>query len=101
MAGSGNYRKNRVDPLTGKKYVHTINPITGSAEKSDVLSANVIAPTCAEADAWATSFMAMGLERSIEVLATLKNIDAYLVFSQGESTTGTYVTAGFKKLIIK
>lgn len=101
MAGSGNYRKNRVDPLTGKQYVHTINPITGSAEKSDVLSANVIAPTCAEADAWATSFMAMGLERSKEVLATLIDVDAYLVFSQGENTTGTYVTAGFEKQIIQ
>lgn len=101
MAGSGNYRKNRVDPLTGKQYVHTINPITGSAEKSDVLSANVIAPTCAEADAWATSFMAMGLERSKEVLATLEDVDAYLVFSQGENTTGTYVTSGFEKRIIQ
>lgn len=101
MAGSGNYRKNRVDSLTGKQYVHTINPITGSAEKSDVLSANVIAPTCAEADAWATSFMAMGLEQSKAVLATLKNVDAYLVFSQGENTTGTYITAGFEKLIVQ
>ncbi|MEP0264938.1 FAD:protein FMN transferase [Dokdonia sp.] len=101
MAGSGNYRKNRIDSLTGKQYVHTINPITGSAEKSDVLSANVIAPTCAEADAWATSFMAMGLERSKATLATLKDIDAYLVFSQGENTTGTYVTSGFEKLIVQ
>lgn len=101
MAGSGNYRKNRIDSLTGKQYVHTINPLTGSAEKSTILSANVIAPTCAEADAWATAFMAMGLERSKEVLATQKEIDAYLVFSDGENSTGTYVTAGFEELIAK
>ncbi|MFT5891152.1 MAG: thiamine biosynthesis lipoprotein [Dokdonia sp.] len=99
MAGSGNYRKNRIDSLTGKQYVHTINPLTGSAEKSNVLSANVIAPTCAEADAWATAFMAMGLERSKEVLATQKEIDAYLVFSNEQNTIGTYITAGFEKLI--
>ena len=99
MAGSGNYRKNRVDLLTGKQYVHTINPLTGSAEKSNVLSANVIASTCAEADAWATAFMAMGLERSKAVLATQKDIEAYLVFSNGENSTGTYVTNGFKELI--
>lgn len=99
MAGSGNYRKNRIDALTGKQYVHTINPLTGSAEKSNVLSANVIASTCAEADAWATAFMAMGLERSKALLATQKDIDAYLVFSNGENSTGTYVTGGFKQLL--
>lgn len=101
MAGSGNYRKNRIDSLTGKQYVHTINPLTGSAEKSDVLSANVIAPTCAEADAWATAFMAMGLERSKALLATQKEIEAYLVFSNKENGIETYVTEGFEKWIVE
>lgn len=101
MAGSGNYRKNRMDSLTGKQYVHTINPLTGSAEKSDVLSANVIAPTCAEADAWATAFMAMGLERSKAILKNQKEIEAYLVFSNGENSIDTYVTEGFEKLIVE
>ncbi len=36
MATSGNYRKFKVDTLTGKAYVHTINPLTGFAEKSDI-----------------------------------------------------------------
>ncbi|WP_299679281.1 FAD:protein FMN transferase [uncultured Dokdonia sp.] len=99
MAGSGNYRKNRIDSITGKQYVHTINPLTGSAEKINMLSANVIAPTCAEADAWATAFMAMGVERSKAILAIQKDIDAYLVFSDGENSTSTYVTDGFKQLL--
>src|SRR5690606_12400030 len=60
MTSSGNYRKFRVDSISGKKYVHTLNPITGSAEMSDVTSATVIAPTCGKADAYATSFMALG-----------------------------------------
>ena len=64
MATSGNYRKFRIDSLTGKKYVHTLNPITGSAAKSDITSATVLAPTCALADAYATAFMALGLENS-------------------------------------
>ncbi|MEH6406468.1 MAG: FAD:protein FMN transferase, partial [Leeuwenhoekiella sp.] len=61
MAGSGNYRKFRIDSVTGRKFVHTINPITGKAEKSDVLSSTVIAENCATADAYATAFMALGL----------------------------------------
>lgn len=94
MAGSGNYRKYRIDQSTGKQIVHTINPLTGSADPIDILSANVIAPTCAEADAWATSFMAMGIEKSKEVLAQQKDIEAYLTYDGG-----VYMTAGFEKLL--
>ena len=94
MAGSGNYRKNRIDAATGKQYVHTINPITGSAEKSDVLSATIIASDCATADAWATSCMAMGLERSKQVLEN-QNVEAYLVYDGG-----VFMTEGFEDYII-
>ena len=95
MAGSGNYRKNRVDAVTGRQYVHTINPITGSAEKSDVLSATIIANNCATADAWATSCMAMGLERSKQALKN-QGIEAYLVYDGG-----IFMTEGFEKYILK
>ena len=81
LAASGNYRKFRMDSLTGKKYVHTINPLTGSAEMSDVTSATVIAPTCGEADAYATAFMALGIEKSKVVLKNSPNIEAYLTFN--------------------
>ena len=94
MAGSGNYRKYRVDEGTGKKYVHTINPLTGTAQEIEILSANVIAPTCAEADAWATAFMSMGIEKSKKVLANHPELDAYLTWDGG-----TYTTRGFRKLI--
>ena len=96
MAASGNYRKFRIDSLTGKKYVHTLNPITGSAEKSDVTSATVIASTCAVADAYATSFMALGLERSKEVLKTLSGIEAYLTYNNENNKEMVFVTEGFK-----
>lgn len=94
MAGSGNYRKYRLDETTGKKIVHTINPLTGTAQQIDILSANVIAPTCVEADAWATAFMAMGIEKSKEVLDQEKGIEAYLTFDGG-----AYMTTGFEKLL--
>lgn len=93
MAGSGNYRKNRIDEATGKQYVHTINPLTGSAERSDVLSATIIAVDCATADAWATSCMAMGLDRVKEALKG-QDVEAYLVYDGG-----VYMTEGFDKYI--
>jgi len=101
MAGSGNYRKFRVDSLTGNKFVHTINPLTGLAEASNVTSATVIAPTCALADAYATAFMAMGLERSKKVLAANQDIAAYLTFIEDANTSGNYVTQNFTNRMVK
>ncbi|MAZ28994.1 MAG: thiamine biosynthesis protein ApbE [Cytophagaceae bacterium] len=98
MAGSGNYRKYRIDPATGNKYVHTINPLTGKAEKSDILSSTVIASTCAEADAYATTFMAMGIERSKKLLQKLEGVEAYLMYAEGNETN-IYMTPGFKKYL--
>lgn len=97
LAASGNYRKFRVDSITGIKYVHTINPLTGSAEKSEVTSATVIAPTCGEADAYATSFMAMGFERSVALLNNLRDIEAYLTYTDENGEDKVYITTGFKE----
>jgi FAD:protein FMN transferase len=101
IAGSGNFRKNRIDSITNKKYVHTINPLNGKAEQGDVLSSFVIAKTCAEADGYATTFMAMGIEKSKKLLLELDKVDAYLVYSDSLGETKTYITKGFEKLIIK
>ncbi len=101
MASSGNYRKFRIDSASGKKYVHTINPLTGSAEKSDVTSSTVIAPSCGVADAYATSFMALGLEKSKELLKNLPDVEAYLTFNDSLNNHQVFMTEGFKKLISK
>lgn len=99
MASSGNYRKFRVDSITGKKYVHTLNPLTGSAEMSDVTSATVIAPTCAEADAYATSFMALGIEKSKALLLELPEIEAYLTFTDSLNQHEIFITEGLKGMM--
>ena len=101
MAASGNYRKTRIDPISGDHYVHTINPLTGSAERSDILSAVVVAPSCALADAWATAFMAMGLERAKAVLPGLDTIEAYLIYATSSDTSKweVYTTSGFEALL--
>ncbi|QNJ96878.1 FAD:protein FMN transferase [Constantimarinum furrinae] len=100
MASSGNYRKFRIDSVTGKKYVHTINPLSGSAMQSDVTSATVIANSCALADAYATAFMALGLERSKEVLGSLPELDAYLTYSDSIGTHQSFITKGFSALLL-
>ncbi|PKA82302.1 thiamine biosynthesis lipoprotein [Ulvibacter sp. MAR_2010_11] len=100
MASSGNYRKFRIDSLTGKKYVHTLNPLTGSADQSDVTSATVVAATCGEADAYATALMALGLEKSKLLLKETAGIEAYLTFMDSMHKPQVYMTENFRKLLV-
>ncbi|MEO9570614.1 MAG: FAD:protein FMN transferase [Polaribacter sp.] len=96
MATSGNYRKYRLTEK-GQKFVHTINPITGYAIESNLLSASVIASLdCADVDAYATSFMAMGLEKAKSFLEKHKNIDAILLFIDKKGTLKEYRTNTYK-----
>mgnify|MGYP000873070111 CR=1 FL=1 len=90
MATSGNYRKFRITKA-GKKYVHTINPKTGFAKESNLLSASVIASSdCADVDAYATAFMAMGFEKTKEFLKTHKKIKVVLMYLDKENSIREY-----------
>ena len=100
MATSGNYRKFRIDSLTGKKFVHTLNPITGSAAKSDITSATVLAPTCALADAYATAFMALGLEKSKAILKNINEIDVYFTYNNQNNEEQVFATEGLKNRLL-
>lgn len=79
MATSGNYRRYYVNE-DGKKVAHTIDPRTGQSVISDLLSATVVAPTCAEADAYGTMFMALGKERAIELARRMAERGVYVYF---------------------
>ncbi len=78
MATSGNYR-NFYTTDDGRRVAHTIDPATGYPVQHNILSATVLAPTCAEADAFATSFMVMGLERAKNVLLRHPELQVYFI----------------------
>lgn len=79
MATSGNYRNYYY--RDGKKYAHTIDPKTGHPVQHNILSATVFAPNCATADAYATSFMVLGLDGTKKVLARHPELSVYLIYS--------------------
>ena len=79
MATSGNYRNFYYKG--GKKYAHTIDPATGRPVQHALLSATVLAKNCATADAFATSFMVMGMERAQELLKHHPELMAYFIYS--------------------
>lgn len=80
MATSGNYRKYRISE-DGTKYVHTINPKTGYAIESNLLSASVISTLdCADVDAYATAFMSMGYEKTVKFLEKHPELKVFLMY---------------------
>ncbi|MBE9487764.1 MAG: FAD:protein FMN transferase [Bacteroidetes bacterium] len=95
MATSGNYRRFRVDSLTGEKYVHTINAKTGFTSRSNILSASVMADNCTLADGYATTFMAMGLDDTKEFLSKHPELEAYLIYVDEEGNWKKYMTKEF------
>lgn len=97
MATSGNYRKFHLRE-NGEKYVHTINTKTGYAIPSNLLSASVIASSdCADVDAYATAFMAMGLKGSLEFLKNREDLEVFLIYSDESGTLKTYRSEGLNQ----
>ena len=96
MATSGNYRKYYIDPKTGKKYVHTIDPQTGYPAVRHLLSASVVADNCTMADGYATACMVMGLKASKIFLKEHPELEAFLVYSDDNGNIKTYKTKGIE-----
>jgi thiamine biosynthesis lipoprotein len=95
LATSGNYRNYYMKD--GKKYAHTINPKTGYPSETDILGATVIANDCMTADAYATAFVAIGLEKSKEMAKALEGVEYYFIFANEDGSFGTIYSAGFEQ----
>ena len=79
VATSGNYRNFYIKD--GKKYAHTIDPRTGYPSEQSILSATIVAEDCITADAYATAFMAMGLEKAREAAKNIPGIEYYVIYT--------------------
>ena len=84
LATSGNYRNFRI--IDGKKYGHTIDPRTGYPAVQSILSATIVAPDCMTADAYATAFMAMGIEDACKMAEQIPDEIEYFLIYEDEHT---------------
>lgn len=98
MATSGNYRNFYVKD--GRKIAHTIDPHTGYPVQHSILSSTVIAPTCAVADAYATAFMVLGMEKSLQVLDKLPKLIAYFIYADEEGNYQVWKSPAMENLIV-
>lgn len=92
IATSGNYRNYYVKD--GKKYAHTIDVKTGYPAEQNILSATIVANDCMTADAYATAFMAMGLNKARQVAAIVPDIEYYIIYTDDEGKQQTEYSAG-------
>lgn len=98
MATSGNYRKFYYKD--GKKYAHTIDPKTGYPVQHNILSATVLAKDCATADAYATSFMVMGLDKAKQVLEKHPELFAYFIYSNSKGENQVWYSPSMEQKIL-
>ena len=99
MATSGNYRNFYYKD--GKKYAHTIDPHTGYPVQHNILSATVLANDCATADAYATAFMVMGLDKTTKLLEKHPELMAYFIYSDHKGNTKVWFSPTLKEKIVK
>lgn len=99
MATSGNYRNFYYKD--GKKYAHTIDPKTGYPVQHSLLSATVLADNCATADAYATSFMVMGIEKAKGVLERHPELMAYFIYTDKNGNLAVWYSPTMKNKILE
>lgn len=96
VATSGNYRNwYEVD---GVKYSHTINPLTGYPERTELLSVTVFHQKCIMTDAYATSCMVLGVEKALSLAESNPELEIYLIFSRPDGSMETRYTSGLNAL---
>jgi|JI6StandDraft_1071083.scaffolds.fasta_scaffold10369_3 thiamine biosynthesis lipoprotein len=98
LCTSGNYRKFYEED--GKRYSHILDPRTGYPARQNILSATVIANDAMTADAYATAFMVMGLERSNQFLEENKDLklEVFIIYDENNSWK-TYTSESLKNRI--
>lgn len=99
MATSGNYRNFYYK--NGRKYAHTIDPKTGYPVQHNILSSTVIASNCATADAYATSFMVLGLDRAKKILEKHPELMVYFIYSDKNGKNAVWYSPSMKGKILK
>ena len=98
LATSGNYRNFYIEG--DKKYSHTIDPRTGYPVEHGLLSATVLANDCMTADAYATAFMVLGVDKSLRIADNTKGLECFLIYSGENNEYESVYSKGFEKYLL-
>lgn len=93
---SGNYFNYR--EIDGKKYSHTIDPVTGFPATRALLSASIFTEDATTADAWGTAMMVLGHEKAIELCKNHPELGVFLIYSTPDGIA-TFATDNIKQYL--
>ena len=93
VATSGNYRN--FFRSEDKVFSHIIDPSTGYPAHNGTVSATVMADSCALADALATALTVMDSSRGMEMIRSLKDIEALIIQMTPEGEYLLHKSEGF------
>lgn len=94
LVTSGNYRKFYLED--GKKYAHTIDPVSGYPVRHNLLSATVLAENATLADAYATYCMVIGFDAAAEFLESRPDLEGCLIYDDNGQMI-SYLTPGLRR----
>ena len=98
LATSGDYINFYIKD--NKKIAHTIDPRTGYPAEQDILSATIVAPDCMTADAYATAFMAMGVEAACRMADQTPQIEYYIIYAKDDDSVGIKFSKGMSSKLV-
>ena len=93
MATSGDYRQ--FSMINKKIYSHTIDPRNGYPSINNAASVTVLAPKCIDADALSTSLMILDINKGIELIESMDDVEA-LIILRDETSYKTIKSSGMK-----
>jgi len=95
-ATSGDYEN--FYEVDGKKYSHTISPLTGRPVQSSIASVTIFREDCATADGLATALQAMGDKKAID-FANRNNVQTVIFMRTDNDTLSSTISDSAKKLV--
>lgn len=87
IATSGDYERFFIQD--GKRFFHILDPVTGLPART-FMSVTIIAPTCKQADAWATAVFVMGIDTAKGILDE-KGIEWMVIDLSGKIKTSKHL----------
>jgi len=96
VATSGDYRNYFELEGEVRQYSHIIDPKKGRPVDNGIAGVSVIADNCAFADGLATAIMVAGVERSLELVNNLENVECVIIKADEKNRFKGFYSDGFQ-----
>lgn len=91
---SGNYE--RYFMADDKRYHHIIDPKTGYPAENGIISATIITNSSTDADGLSTSIYVLGVEKGMQLIESLENVECIIITEDKKVYTSTGLTERFQ-----